>query len=131
MMNEVVHQSQEAEAPAAQVHSRVQGRGGADRAHLGQERAARVSTPNCTRNTASVVSVCAADAPGLTYLWTTIGFVYLAVILDLYSRRVVGWNVSRDLDASVGLEAPTSAGDETGTLWIDPPQRPRHPLRVR
>ncbi len=41
----------------------------------------------------------------LTYLRTLTGFVYLAVILDLYSRRVVGWNVSRDLDASVGLDA--------------------------
>ena len=54
----------------------------------------------------------------LTYLRTLTGFVYLAVILDLYSRRVVGWNVSRDLDASVGVDAlgralavrPASAG---------------------
>jgi transposase InsO family protein len=41
----------------------------------------------------------------LTYLRTLAGFVYLAVILDLYSRRVVGWSVSRDLDASVSLDA--------------------------
>jgi putative transposase len=41
----------------------------------------------------------------LTYLRTSSGFVYLAVILDLFSRRVVGWKVSRDLDASVGLDA--------------------------
>jgi putative transposase len=41
----------------------------------------------------------------LTYLRTLTGFVYLAVILDVFSRRVVGWNVSRDLDASVGLDA--------------------------
>ena len=41
----------------------------------------------------------------LTYLRTVAGFVYLAVILDLFSRRVVGWKVSRDLDASVGLDA--------------------------
>lgn len=41
----------------------------------------------------------------LTYLPTLTGFVYLAVILDLFSRRVVGWKVSRDLDASVGLDA--------------------------
>lgn len=41
----------------------------------------------------------------LTYLRTVTGFVYLAVVLDLYSRRVVGWQVSRDLDADVAVEA--------------------------
>lgn len=41
----------------------------------------------------------------LTYLRTLTGFVYLAVVLDLYSRRVVGWKVSDDADAGVVLEA--------------------------
>ncbi len=41
----------------------------------------------------------------LTYLRTMTGFVYLAVVLDLYSRRVVGWKVSRDADAGVVVEA--------------------------
>lgn len=27
----------------------------------------------------------------ITYLWTTEGWLYLAVFIDLYSRRVVGW----------------------------------------
>jgi len=27
----------------------------------------------------------------ITYLWTDEGWLYLAVILDLYSRRVIGW----------------------------------------
>jgi putative transposase len=30
----------------------------------------------------------------ITYLWTRQGWLYLAVILDLYSRRVVGWRLS-------------------------------------
>ncbi len=39
----------------------------------------------------------AADAPNrkwvtdITYLWTQAGWVYLAVVIDLYSRKVVGW----------------------------------------
>jgi putative transposase len=41
----------------------------------------------------------------LTYLRTVTGFVYLAVVLDLFSRRVVGWKVSRDADADVVVEA--------------------------
>jgi len=31
--------------------------------------------------------------------------VYLAVVLDLYARRVVGWKVSCEVDAGVVLEA--------------------------
>ena len=42
----------------------------------------------------------AADAPDrkwagdITYVWTAEGWLYLAVIFDLHSRRVVGWAVS-------------------------------------
>ena len=41
----------------------------------------------------------------LTYLPTQNGFAYLAVILDLYARRVVGWAVSDNLDATVAVTA--------------------------
>ena len=41
----------------------------------------------------------------LTYLPTQAGFAYLAVILDLYARRVVGWAVSDNLDATVAVTA--------------------------
>jgi putative transposase len=33
-------------------------------------------------------------AGDITYIWTSEGWLYLAVILDLHSRRVVGWAVS-------------------------------------
>ncbi|PAL20074.1 hypothetical protein B9K05_13125 [Acetobacter syzygii] len=29
----------------------------------------------------------------ITYIWTREGWVYLAVVLDLFSRRVIGWNL--------------------------------------
>lgn len=51
------------------------------------------------------------DAPNrvwvadLTYLRCTAGFVYLAVVLDLFSRRVVGWAVSTSLTAAVATKA--------------------------
>jgi transposase InsO family protein len=41
----------------------------------------------------------------LTYLPTQTGFAYLAVILDLYARRVVGWAVSDNLDATIAVTA--------------------------
>ncbi len=33
----------------------------------------------------------------ITYLWTRQGWVYLAVVLDLHSRRVIGWELSARL----------------------------------
>ncbi len=33
-------------------------------------------------------------AVDISYIWTAEGWLYLAVVLDLYSRRVMGWKVS-------------------------------------
>lgn len=41
----------------------------------------------------------------LTYLWTLEGWLYLAVIIDLYSRKVVGWALDSQLKTSLALEA--------------------------
>ena len=30
-----------------------------------------------------------------TYIWTAEGWLYAAVVLDLYSRRIVGWSCNR------------------------------------
>ena len=40
-----------------------------------------------------------------TYIWTAEGWLYLAVILDLYSRRVVGWATSDRLKRDLALDA--------------------------
>ena len=62
-----------------------------------------------------------ADGPNqkwagdISYIWTNEGWLYLAVILNLYSRRVIGWAVSnrmkrdlaiRALDMAVALRQP-------------------------
>ncbi len=36
-----------------------------------------------------------AWAADITYIWTGEGWLYLAVVLDLFSRRVVGWSMQR------------------------------------
>jgi transposase InsO family protein len=41
----------------------------------------------------------------ITYLWTLEGWLYLAVIIDLYSRKVVGWALDSHLRTSLALEA--------------------------
>lgn len=40
-----------------------------------------------------------------TYIRIVNGFVYLAVILDLFSRKVVGWAISKHIDAQLALSA--------------------------
>ena len=44
-------------------------------------------------------------AGDITYLWTPEGWLYLAVLLDLYSRKVVGWAVSRRITRGLALSA--------------------------
>ena len=41
----------------------------------------------------------------LTYIRIGNGFVYLAIILDLYSRKVIGWQVSKRIDGALALGA--------------------------
>ena len=41
----------------------------------------------------------------ITYLQTAEGSLYLAVLLDLFSRRVVGWALSPSLERGLALEA--------------------------
>jgi len=41
----------------------------------------------------------------LTYVAVAVGFVYLAVIMDAWSRRIVGYAISRRIDARLTLAA--------------------------
>jgi len=45
----------------------------------------------------------------ITYLWTIQGWLYLAVVLDLYSRKIVGWAMSNRLTAPLVKEALSMA----------------------
>jgi putative transposase len=44
-------------------------------------------------------------AGDITCIATTDGWLYLAVLLDLYSRRVVGWAMSDRIDTELALAA--------------------------
>lgn len=41
----------------------------------------------------------------ITYVWTQEGWAYLATILDLFSRAVVGWAIDSSLSTALPLEA--------------------------
>ncbi|MCR9178498.1 MAG: IS3 family transposase [Alphaproteobacteria bacterium] len=40
-----------------------------------------------------------------TYIWTAQGWLYVAVVLDLFSRRVVGWSMKAERDATLVMDA--------------------------
>ncbi len=62
-------------------------------ANLAAERKGQLSGPN---------QLWVAD---ITYIRLELEFVYLAVVLDAYSRRVVGWALGRTLEAELALTA--------------------------
>ena len=41
----------------------------------------------------------------ITYIWTREGWLYLAAIMDLFSRPIVGWSMSRRMTKELVLEA--------------------------
>ena len=41
----------------------------------------------------------------ITYVWTGEGWLYLAVVMDLFSRRIVGWSTADHMETSLCLEA--------------------------
>jgi len=45
----------------------------------------------------------------ITYLWTEEGWLYLATIIDLYSRKVVGWSMSQRMTSALVCDALTMA----------------------
>lgn len=44
-------------------------------------------------------------AADFTYIWTAEGWLYVAVVLDLFSRRVVGWSMSSQMTAQLVTDA--------------------------
>jgi putative transposase len=52
-----------------------------------------------------------AEAPNqkwvadFTYIWTAEGWLYLAAVIDLFSRRVVGWSMKADMTAQLVTDA--------------------------
>lgn len=44
-------------------------------------------------------------ATDITYLWTQEGWLYLAVVIDLCSRRVVGWSMDKRMNKALVIRA--------------------------
>src|SRR5215207_8508877 len=76
--------------------------------HYDGQRPRRADLPNLAADMAP-------DGPNqlwvadITYVAVAIGFVYLAAILDAWSRRVVGYAISRSIDARLTIAALNAA----------------------
>jgi len=64
--------------------------------------------PNLIKNVA-VTGPNQIWASDITYIRIASGFVYLAVILDTYSRKVIGYAISKSLDTTLTLHALNAA----------------------
>ncbi len=45
----------------------------------------------------------------ISYVWTDEGWLYLAVVMDLYSRAIVGWSMNRQMTQQLVCDALTMA----------------------
>jgi len=70
--------------------------------------------PNVLGREFSVNAPDTAWVGDITYLWTQEGWLYLAVLLDLFSRRVVGWSVRPHLGQELAIAALDRALFERG-----------------
>jgi putative transposase len=52
----------------------------------------------------------------ITYIRILTGFLYLAVLLDLFSRKVIGWALSEQIDSELTLAALRMALQERGPV---------------
>lgn len=65
--------------------------------------------PNRLKELAALDRTDQAWVTDITYIWTAAGWVYLAAVMDLYSRRIVGWSLSDRLETSLVKQALSQA----------------------
>jgi transposase InsO family protein len=66
---------------------------------------AHLIAPNVLAREFTVALPDTAWVTDVTYVWTAEGWLYLAVILDLFSRRVVGWTAGANNDRALAIGA--------------------------
>src|SRR5579862_275599 len=71
---------------------------------LGERQVAAVAANVLDRTFAAPAPNCKWIAD-FTYIWTAEGWLYVAVVIDLFSRRVVGWSMSAEMTAQLVTDA--------------------------
>ena len=65
--------------------------------------------PNVLDRNFSASAPNAKWASDLTYIWTDEGWLYLSVVIDLFSRRVIGWSMNENLKSDGVIDALSMA----------------------
>jgi putative transposase len=73
--------------------------------------------PNLLKREFAVTEPDRVYCSDITYIWTKEGWLYLAVVLDLFSRRVVGWSMSNRITKELVIKALAMS------VWRRRPQR--------
>ncbi|MGR5432310.1 IS3 family transposase [Vibrio campbellii] len=79
-----------------------------------QAKSERPDIPNLLKREFSVVSPNEVWCGDITYIWSGSKWSYLAVILDLFSRRVVGWALSDKPKSELTCKALDMAWEQRG-----------------
>jgi len=74
----------------------------------------RPDIPNCLDRAFDVAGPNQVWCGDITYIWAQGRWHYLAIVLDLYRRRVVGWAMSRHPDANLVAAAVDVAYEQRG-----------------
>jgi transposase InsO family protein len=81
----------------------------------------RLMAPNLVKREFNVPVANKVWASDITQYWTGGGWIYLAVVMDLFSRRIVGWSMQGTLREGLVLDALDMAvqqrGDETPEIF--------------
>ncbi len=75
---------------------------------LGERQAAAVA-PNVLDRAFTAAAPNRKWIADFTYIWTAEGWLYVAAVLDLFSRRVLGWSMSARMTAQLVTDALTMA----------------------
>jgi putative transposase len=69
------------------------------------ERSTNAISPNVLDRTFQASSANRKWVADFTYIWTAEGWLYVAAVIDLFSRRVVGWSMSATMTAQLVTDA--------------------------
>ena len=78
-------------------------------------RSTNAVAPNVLDRTFTAAAANRTWVADFTYIWTAEGWLYVAAVLDLFSRRVVGWSMSATMTAQLVTDALVMALWRRGT----------------
>jgi transposase InsO family protein len=64
-----------------------------------------IAAPNLLKQLPKPTGPDQAWVADITYVWTVAGWIYLAAIMDLCTRKIVGWSLGKSLETSLVKEA--------------------------